>query len=87
MGRPAALLVSCGGQLAALALLSGTLGSATFMVAVCAFNFFWNFVLPYQYAALIDVERSGRLVVLVTAFQAAGLAAGPSLPDCGSSTR
>ncbi len=67
------------GQLLALGLLLTDFTSTRFTLALGLFGFFWNFALPYQLGALVRNDPTGRRVVLITAFQAAGLALGPSL--------
>ena len=67
------------GQWLALGLLLTHFTTLRFTLALGLFGFFWNFAIPYQLGALVRNDPSGRRVVLVTAFQAAGLAAGPPL--------
>lgn len=52
---------------------------ALFTLALVVFNFAWNVALPYQIAAIARVDATGRLLVLLPAFQAAGATAGPAL--------
>ena len=76
---PYALGTAFLGQLLALGLLQMDLTPALFTYALGQFGFFWNFAIPYQLGALIRNDPSGRRVVLIGAFQSAGMAAGPQL--------
>ncbi len=76
---PYALGIAFLGQLLALGLLLIDLTPALFAFALGQFGFFWNFAMPYQLGALIRNDPSGRRVVLIGAFQSAGMAAGPQL--------
>ncbi|MEM7585467.1 MAG: MFS transporter [Acidobacteriota bacterium] len=76
---PTALGTAFVGQLLALGLLLVDLTPALYAYALGQFGFFWNFAIPYQLGALIRNDPSGRRVVLISAFQAAGMAAGPPL--------
>ncbi|MEM7351599.1 MAG: MFS transporter [Acidobacteriota bacterium] len=76
---PWALGTAFVGQLLALGLLLIDLTPALYTLALGQFGFFWNFAMPYQLGALIRNDPSGRRVVLLSAFQAAGMAGGPPL--------
>jgi cyanate permease len=52
---------------------------ALFTFTLVVLNFAWNVALPYQIAAIARVDSTGRLLVLLPAFQAAGATAGPAL--------
>ncbi len=67
------------GQLAALWWLKGPMTAVGFLVAATAFQIFWNFAIPYLVATVAALDRAHRHIVLVTPFQAAGIAAGPAL--------
>jgi hypothetical protein len=53
--------------------------TALYTVALTIFNFAWNVGLPYQISITARGDPSGRLIVLMPAFQAAGAACGPYL--------
>ena len=67
------------GQLAALWILQGPMTAAMFLIAATTFQVFWNFAIPYLVAIVASLDRAHRYIVLVTPFQAAGIAAGPAL--------
>lgn len=67
------------GQLAALWLLQGSMTAVAFLVAATVFQIFWNFAIPYLVAIVAALDGAHRHIVLVTPFQAAGIAAGPAL--------
>ena len=79
------------GQLAALFWLQGPMTAVGFLVAATIFQIFWNFAIPYLVAIVADLDGARRHIVLVTPFQAAGIAAGPALAgylaDGGELTR
>jgi hypothetical protein len=52
---------------------------ALFTLALIAFNFAWNIALPYQIATIARADSTGRLIILLPAFQAAGAVGGPAL--------
>lgn len=71
-------------------LLGGILGSAfsmglllmdthftTFVLAICLFNFLWNFALPFILSAIVDMEESGKVMPFAIKFQMVGFASGP----------
>jgi predicted MFS family arabinose efflux permease len=79
-GRRLPLGVALVGQAILLWLLStGSLAFPGFLLAACLYQIFWNFVLPYAYAVLIDADVTHRLVVLMTPAQALGMGLGPML--------
>ena len=67
------LLVSA----ASLAPLLGTVSLAQYTLGVCTFNFLWNIVLPYAFAAFSSYDRTGRMVVAAVALQMLGFGIGP----------
>jgi len=52
---------------------------ALFVITVLTFNLAWNLGMPYQIAIVARADVSGRLLVLMPAFQATGAAGGPWL--------
>lgn len=78
-GRALPLTVVVAGQLTALWMLQGPITAAVFLIAATAFQIFWNFAIPYLVAIVAALDRAHRHIVLVTPFQAAGIAAGPAL--------
>ena len=67
-----------GEALAALLLLT-RFGAATYIVAVCAYQFCWMLWVPLQMAMVAEADVAGRYTVLLTAAQALGVSAGPAL--------
>lgn len=53
--------------------------TALYTVALTIFNFAWNVAVPYQISITARGDSSGRLIVLMPAFQALGAACGPYL--------
>ena len=51
------------GGAASIALLLGEPGYAMFIVSVGAFNFLWNFVLPFILTAVSDMDEGGEIMV------------------------
>ena len=78
-GRAAPLAVVAVGQLAALWILQGPMTAVLFLIAATGFQIFWNFAIPYIVAIVAALDRARRYIVLVTPFQAAGIALGPVL--------
>lgn len=60
-----------------IALLLGRPGMLAFVVAVCGFNFLWNFVLPFILGAVSDFDEHGRMMGPAIAMQMIGLGGGP----------
>ena len=54
-------------------------GFLVFAVSVCAFNFLWNWVLPFIMGSVSGLRSSGSMVAYAVATQMAGLAFGPFL--------
>jgi predicted MFS family arabinose efflux permease len=75
--RPIAVGVLAGAG--CIALLIGKPGMPVFLVAVCGFNFLWNFVLPFILGAVSDFDEQGRMMGPAIAMQMMGLGAGPLL--------
>jgi hypothetical protein len=50
-----------------------------FTLVLIIFNFAWNVALPYQIAIIARADSTGRLIILLPAFQAAGASCGPML--------
>ncbi len=71
------IIVGIYGGAAAIALLLGEPAYATFIVAVCAFNFLWNFVLPFILSAVSDMDEKGDIMTHAIAMQMTGLGFGP----------
>lgn len=78
-GRAWPLAVVAAGQLATLWILQGPVTAGLFLVAATGFQVFWNFAIPYIVAIVAALDRARRYIVLVTPFQAAGIALGPVL--------
>lgn len=64
---------------ASIALLLGQPTALVFTIAVCGFNFLWNFVLPFILARVCDFEESGTMMPFAIAMQMIGLGIGPLL--------
>jgi len=78
-GRLRPLAVATLGTVVSVAMLAEGMGPITYIIAAGIYNFVWNFALPYQYAAISTTDSSGRLIVLVPAFQTAGMSIGPAI--------
>ncbi|QUD88640.1 MFS transporter [Phenylobacterium montanum] len=80
MGRRALMIaVGVAGGALFIALLTGQPGALLFLVAVCGFNFLWNFVLPFILSAVGDLDLHGRVMGPAIAMQMIGLGLGPIL--------
>jgi hypothetical protein len=75
---PAIVLGILGGA-ACIGLLPGSSTMAVYLVAVCGFNLLWNFVMPFIFGAVCDMDTQGRMMTPAIAVQMNGLAAGPFL--------
>ena len=53
--------------------------AAVYLAALCVYNFFYSFVIPFQNGWIASLDRSGRTVVLLPVLQGIGLSAGPVL--------
>lgn len=51
----------------------------SYALALCVYNFFYSFVIPFQSGWIASLDDSGRTAVLLPAFQGVGIAAGPLL--------
>jgi hypothetical protein len=65
------------GGAASIALLLGEPGYAVFMLSGGAFNFLWNFVLPFILTAVSDMDERGEIMTHAIAMQMTGLGFGP----------
>ncbi|MEE4163893.1 MAG: MFS transporter [Woeseiaceae bacterium] len=65
------------GGAASIALLLGEPGYAVFILSVGAFNFLWNFVLPFILTAVSDMDERGDIMTNAIAMQMTGLGFGP----------
>jgi len=50
-----------------------------YAVAICVYNFFYSFAIPFQSGWIASADATGRTVVLLPVFQGVGLTAGPFL--------
>jgi predicted MFS family arabinose efflux permease len=73
------LSVSSVAQIAALGLLLLPITGMSFLVSVSVYTFFWNFILPYQMAAVARVDYAQQFVVWIIAAQAIGDSFGPGI--------
>ena len=78
-GRALPLAIVAAGQLATLWILQGPITAGLFLLAATGFQILWNFAIPYIVAIVAALDRARRYIVLVTPFQAAGIALGPVL--------
>ena len=53
--------------------------ATTYLAALCVYNFFYSFVIPFQNGWIASLDRTGRTVVLLPFLQGIGLSAGPVL--------
>ena len=53
--------------------------ATTYFAALCVYNFFYSFVIPFQNGWIAGFDRDGRTVVLLPFAQGVGIAAGPVL--------
>ena len=51
----------------------------TYLAALCVYNFFYSFVIPFQNGWIASLDQSGRTVVLLPVLQGIGIATGPVL--------
>lgn len=63
----------------ALAAIGRHPSAAMYLAALCVYNFFYSFVIPFQNGWIASLDRSGRTVVLLPVLQGIGLSAGPVL--------
>jgi predicted MFS family arabinose efflux permease len=64
---------------AAAAILLARTDATTFMVAVLLFHFGWNLGHSYLLALFARLDHTSNLIVMATAMQKAGIAAGPAI--------
>jgi len=64
---------------ASMALLLGKPEYLLFIIAVSAFNFIWNFVLPFLLSVISDMDIKGRTMAFAIACQMIGLGFGPGI--------
>jgi len=79
VGRIWPMVIAALGQIACLPLLVEGVSPAVYVVAVLLYSVFWNLWVPFQMGVIAEADTSGRFVVLITFFQAAGVAIGPVL--------
>lgn len=77
LGRWRPLVIGIFGGAAFIALLLGDPTYLIFAVAVCGFNFMWNFVLPFILSSISDMETRGEIMTRAIAMQMTGLGFGP----------
>lgn len=75
---PAIVLGILGGA-TCIGLLYGAASMAIYLAAVCGFNLLWNFVMPFIFGAVCDMDRQGRMMPPAISAQMVGLGAGPFL--------
>ena len=51
----------------------------TYLAAMCVYNFFYSFVIPFQNGWIASLDESGRTIVLLPVLQGVGIALGPAL--------
>ncbi len=78
-GRLRPLGVAAVVTVVAVAFLGSGLTATTLFVSSALYNFVWNYSLAFQYAAVNEIDRSGRGVAAAPAFHSAGGAAGPAV--------
>lgn len=78
-GRLKPLALGAVGTVGALALLGEGMSLSTYVAAAALYNFVWNFSLPFQYAAVNEVDDGGTGVAAAPAFHGAGVAVGPAI--------
>ena len=79
LGKNTSILIGATASACCISLLLGHVGIARYMLAVCALNFFWNFVQPFLLAAVGDFDRTDRMITCAVAVQMIGLGLGPIL--------
>ena len=63
----------------ALVAVGGHPSAAAYLAALCVYNFFYSFVIPFQSGWIASLDRTGRTAVLLPVFQGIGISAGPIL--------
>ncbi|MCK0532808.1 MFS transporter [Sphingobium agri] len=79
IGRMSVFVVGIWGGVACIGMLIGKPGSATFLIAVCGFNFLWNMVQPFILGAVNEMDGKGLMMRAAIAVQMIGLGGGPIL--------
>jgi predicted MFS family arabinose efflux permease len=64
---------------ASIAMLLGKPEYIIFLVAISAFNFIWNLVLPFIISAISDMDMKGRAMSVAIACQLIGIGFGPGI--------
>ena len=77
VGRLLPLGIGVLGGAMSVFLLVGDLQASGYWVAVCLFNFLWNFSVPYLFAFLADFDERGQTMSHAVSMQFLGLAVGP----------
>ena len=79
-GRRLPLALPALGQVVLLYVMAkGGLSFTGFLIFASLFQIFWNFMLAYIFAAMVEADTTHRLISLVPTAQALGIAAGPIL--------
>jgi predicted MFS family arabinose efflux permease len=76
LGRTGPFAVAMIGQVVSAVLLFSVDSTAGLVLAVCLYNGSWNFALPYIFSLASLADSGGRLIVLMSTAQAAGLTFG-----------
>ena len=63
----------------AIFLLGRPPAALIYLAALCLYNFFYSFVIPFQSGWVASLDQTGRTTVLLPVFQGIGLASGPAL--------
>ena len=79
LGRLLPLSVGVACYLLAVAPLLGNYSGHAFVFHVSLFGFAWYFLIPYIMASIVNIDLSGRLIVLTNGIMGMGIAAGPAL--------
>lgn len=77
LGRWSPIIIGIFGGAGFIAILLGDLGYLGFVIAVCGFNFLWNFVMPFILSSVNDMETRGEIMSRAIAMQMIGLGFGP----------
>ncbi len=73
------LIIGAVGTVIAVVFLRDSFGALALFLTVALYNFVWNYSLAFQYAAVNEIDLSGRGVAAAPAFHGAGGAAGPAV--------
>lgn len=77
LGRWLPLSVGAFGGALCIALLLGEPSYLVFTIAVCGFNFLWNFFMPFLLSSVGDMVVDGEVISVAIALQMIGLGGGP----------